>query len=447
MAEPERPKLAYRSRLLALLLVVAAIGAPAVVLRVLCVGHSCDEEADASSEVPFCSLSADIRGPVVNGFRKGRSPEVLAVTGKTRVYDKVPMHTFDETDSWPSTRDSQALEVPIVFTGPGIPTRDLPEGTGLDDIAPTLAESIDLRRRFPEVRSGTAVPGLRPEQSPTLLVVVAMKGLRSANVFEAGSTLIPLFEDGASTGEGTVGSLPIDTTAAVTTIGTGGLPSQHGMVGSLVRNDDGELVPAWGKGSPVSVIAALGDDLDELLQQKPLIGVAGTEVSDQGLIGGNWYVDVDRDEVSISDDPVAAAREILAKGFGQDEVPDLLGVALEGSPGSMDSDIADLIDAADEASGGRYVAALAGTGSPHPSPADGVTMDQVVREIEREIAGPTSLIETPASGGLFLDQNALVETGLAEDAVIGPLKEITDSGDPLIVDAFPAIAVSFSKYC
>ena len=80
----------------------------------------------------------------------------------------------------------------------------------------------------------------------------------------AGSTTEPRSDEpGIAAGLATAGSLPLDPTAVETTIGTGGLPSQHGITGTWVRNAQGRLVRAFGPGAPTPVIAALGDDLDQ----------------------------------------------------------------------------------------------------------------------------------------------------------------------------------------
>jgi hypothetical protein len=446
VTEPDRPRLIYRSRLLALLVVAAVIGAPAIVLRSICAGHSCDEAADASSEVPFCSLPEDVRGPLTNGFRKGRSPEVLAVTGRTLVAGE-PWRS-KAAFAWPATQEAGAGLVPIAFYGPGIESARLPAGTGLDDIAPTLAQSIGLHRKFPEVRSGRAVEGVAPTRRPVLAVVIALKGIGSAEI-DSGvwPRLDRLLAEGAVTTEGRTEAVPLDAAAGIATIGTGGLPRQHGIVGELVRNDEGKLVRAWSKDSPVSVIATLGDDLDEALNQRPKIGLAGSEEEDRGLIGGNWYVDVDRDLVSLQNDPGRAAVRMLRRGFGQDEVADLLGVALEGDPHEMDEDLTSVIDAVAEASGDRYVVAIAGTGSLSLSPGDYVAAERVVRKVESGLPGDQAVVEAAGASGLFLDQDALVDTGLSEDAAIDALKDAKLGGSSLVVDSFPSIAVSFSKYC
>jgi hypothetical protein len=446
MNKQDRPRLAYRSRLVALLVVAAAIGAPALVLRSLCVGHSCDEQADASSEVPFCSLPEDVRVPLTNGFRKGRSPEVLAVTGSTRVAGEPSRGRASFV--WPATQATRARSVPIAFYGPGIDPSRLPAGTGLDDIAPTLAQAIELHRKFPEVRSGLTLDGVAPPKPPTLVVVIALKGIGSADI-ESGDwpTLERIFAEGAATMEGTAEAVPLDPAASMTTIGTGGLPRQHGIVGQFVRNDEGELVRAWSKDSPVSVIATLGDDLDETLNQRPEIGLAGSDTEDRGLIGGNWYVDVDRDHVALQDDPGRAAVRMLQRGFGKDDVADLLGIALRGDPGEMDEDVSAVIDAADQVSNGRFVVAIAGTGSLWLSGENYIAAERMVRTVESSVPGDQDIIEAAGASGLFLDQKALVETGLSEDAAIKTLEGMKMGGSQLVVDSFPSIAVSFSKYC
>ena len=147
------------------------------------------------------------------------------------------------------------------------------------------------------------------------------------------AVLRSLLHHGTGTLNGTTGSLPLDPVATLTTIGTGGLPLQHGITGSYVRNDDGDVVRAWGDGAPLSVIATLPDDLDEKTGQRAMIGLVATDETDRGLIGGNWYPNHDRDPVTVANGSgsVTAASEILAQGFGRDQIPDVLGVVLSGA--------------------------------------------------------------------------------------------------------------------
>ena len=89
------------SRVVAILLVAALLSLPALVLRALCAGRSCTTRAGAAVEAPFCSLPADLRRALTQGFYDGRSPDVLAVaTGEVAGgtgYEATP------APSWPST--------------------------------------------------------------------------------------------------------------------------------------------------------------------------------------------------------------------------------------------------------------------------------------------------------------------------------------------------------
>ena len=405
----------FDRRVVVALSVIVLVLAPAAVLRAVCAGHSCDEPDKGAAEVPFCSLPDQRRASIVAGFREGRSPDIIAVKGA-------------EPDD----------RVPLLFWGTGIePSATIPPRTTLDSIAPTVAEIIDLDRPHPEVRSGTAIESIHSNEVPRLVIVVVLKDVGTSEI--AGSDwphLDELASQGAFAIDARVGSFPLDPVAVLTTVGTGGLPSQHGITGTLVRNDVGRMVDAWGPGAPVSVIAALGDDLDEQLKQQPLVGLIG-EKTDRGLIGGNWYVDNDRDTIITAADPLEAAGSVqsaLTDAFGKDETPDLLAVTLEGSPKKLDRAIVQIHELAARR---EATIVLTATGS---SPRKDGGVD--IASIERRIPGPTRLIEGVVPGGFFVGQSALAATGHTEDEVIDAL---LDSGS--FADAFAAITVSFARYC
>jgi hypothetical protein len=404
----------FDKRVVVALSVIALILAPAAVLRALCAGHSCDEPDDGAANVPFCSLEADRRGEIVAGFREGRSPDVLAVSA-----------------------EQPESSVPLVFSGVGIAEdASIPAGTALDSVAPTIAELIGLEREHPEVRSGTVIPGIADDEAPGVVILVVVKGLGSDDLTGSGwARLRALGEEGVISETARLGSQPSDPTAVLTTVGTGGLPYQHGITGTLLRNDVGKLVTAWGRGAPVSVIATLADDLDESLSQDPLIGLVATSPQDRGLIGGNWYVDNDRDDIRSERSPSGAASavsELMEEGFGDDDIPDLLAVTLKGAPDAVDRSIGSIARAAD----GAGAVVVTGTG---PVPGDN---SDVVKEIEDSIQGNTDLIEGSVAGGFFVDQAALTKTGKTEDEVIEAIKSTG-----AFEDAFAAITVSFARYC
>ena len=343
--------------------------------------------------------------------------------------------------------------MPIVFSGTGVDaSTTVPEGTGLDEVAPTISDVIGFRRPFPGVRAGVAVNGVAAGAHPRLVLEIALKGIGTPDIEGARSSwsfLDSLLRDGAGTLDGTTGSLPLDPVATLTTIGTGGLPSQHGITGSYVRGDDGDVVRAWGEGAPLSVIATLPDDLDEKTGQRAMVGLVATDETDRGLIGGNWYPHHDRDAVMVASAPgsVAAASDILAQGFGRDEVPDILAVVLAG-PGTDDR-MRQIVALARRASGGSLLVVVAGTGTSgtEPGSAD-ATASNVVREIEDLVEGDTPIVAEAVPGGLFLDQATLAAEQISGDAAVQALLRVTTpGGQRMMADAFQGFAVSFARYC
>lgn len=214
-------------RLSFLLVVLLLAGLPPVVLRALCVGKTCGSSSSVSARVPFCPLPDAIKTLVAAGYRSGRSPDVLGVTVSTTLASR-------DGVAWPTTTPLPDTRVPIALFGAGIAPRvPLPEGTGLDQIAPTLADALHFRRDHPEVRAGTAVPGVASGAAPRLVVEIVWKGVGTADLKAAPGEwpYLRRLTSGAAdaTLDGTTGSVPMEPAATLTTIGTGGLPSQHGI--------------------------------------------------------------------------------------------------------------------------------------------------------------------------------------------------------------------------
>jgi hypothetical protein len=256
--------------------------------------------------------------------------------------------------------------------------------------------------------------------------------------------------EGTGTMSGDPGSVPLDPVATITTIGTGGLPSQHGITGVLLRNDDGKVTVAWGKGAPLSIIATLGDDLDEFTQQRSMIGLVESDSTDRGLIGGNWYLDADQDQVVRSNgDPAAATARVLASGYGDDSTPDLLAVVLQDSIPRMDAQLKAVVAEARSQSDGPVAIVVAGSGTNSAGDASGaVTPKQLVERVEAAVPGSTPIVTAAAPGGIFLDQAALAETGLTGGKVATAMLGLPGpGGGKLFADAFQGFAVSFARYC
>jgi hypothetical protein len=434
-------------RLLAVATVAAIVAAPAIVLQTLCIGRSCQRSTAAAARVPFCTLPAPVRQGIAAGYRDGRSPDVLAVTtGGARVAGlEAP---------WPSVEAEGDGRVPLVFWGDSVaPDAEVPRGTPLDAVAPTLASAIGLRRPHPEVRSGEEIRGLVTDgRHSSLALMVVWRGVAATDL-EGGAERWPvlrgLLRRGAGTLRAEVGSLPLDPAAVLTTLGTGGLPRQHGITGGLVRNDGGRVVEAWGRGAPFSVIAALGDDLDERTGQEARIGMVATDRAGRGLVGGNWYLGNDRDDLRILEgatagELAAAASRLLGAGYGRDRVPDLLAVAMNDRVGAMDRALGELVAAARRAAHGRVTVVVTATGGG----SGGVPVRDVVTEVEDRAEVPPGGLVAATAGGFFLDPAVLAEANLHEERILSALRALRGpDGRPLVADAFAGFAVSLARYC
>lgn len=443
----------FGRRLLVLVLFLAAVGLPAGVLQAICVGRSCAESGTTLARIPFCPLPDDLKARIAAGYRSGRSPDVLAVTRVDDLWGGAG-DTSTVAPAWPSFSGGPSTAVPIVFSGIGVASGiAVPIETGLDAVAPTIAEILGFRRPHPEVRSGRAVAGVATGDRPRLILEVAWKGVGSDDLqADAGAWpfLRSLINLGAGTLDGDTASVPLDPAATLTTIGTGGLPSQHGITGTLLRNDRGQLTRAWGRDAPLSVISTLPDDLDEALEQRPLVGLVATDVADRGIVGGNWYVAHDTDDVVRSRNPVAAAERMLAAGFGSDDIPDLLAVVLQAnSIRDLDGALRRIVAAARRAAGGSVAIVVTATGSTtNHSRAPDAQVTGVIDEVEARFGGAAdSLVEGATPGGLFLDQERLAADGIPGSAVVEALLALGPEGDRLMADAFQGLAISFARYC
>jgi hypothetical protein len=441
-------------RLLVLLLVLAAVAAPAGVLRALCVGNACEDSSSGTPRVPFCSLPADLRTQIANGFREGRSPDVLAVARGTPLYTDVGRLRVP----WPATAASTDTRVPLVFAGPRVePGAAIPGGVTLDRVAPTVADAVSLDRPFPDVRSGTTIDGVagppdaRTPARPRLVLLVAWKGVGSAELEGSPDDwpfLASLMAEGTGTLDAQPGSLPLDPTAVMTTIGTGGLPSQHGITGTFVRNDEGRVTEAFGPHAPVHVIATLADDLRET-EPRTLVGLIGTEPSDRGLVGGGWYPDQGPVDTIIGDPasaPLAVQTE-LTKGYGADDATDVLGIALQGRVTSLDRWTHRIVASARQATGGSVVVVVVGTG-PWEARMLAVPSTEVASGVEDVVPGARPVIAETVPGGMFLDQDVLTAQAITGQVVVDQLLAAeTPEGESMFADAFQGFAVSFARYC
>jgi hypothetical protein len=434
-------------RLLVMLVVLAAIGIPAAVLTATCAGRSCDASGGEVLRVPFCPLPAALKDGIANGFREGRSPDVLSVAAGTPVYtDVAGLRT-----PWPATTFTDP-RVPIVFAGAGVTQgASVPDGTSLDRVAPTVSDVLGFERAFPEVRSGTTIAGIADGERPHLVLLIAWKGVGSSELEARPGDwpfLASLLEDGAGNLQGATGSLPLDPAATLTTIGTGGLPSQHGITGSFVRNGKGAVVQAYAPDAPVQIIATLADDLDHA-DPSTLVGLVADDERDRGIVGGDWYPGEDPVDSVIGDSATAplSVEVHLTTGYGADDVSDVIGVVLDGRVRSMDRWTREIVTEAQRATGESTLVVVAGTGSAEASRL-AVPDDELVAAVEDAVPGSEPAVAATVPGGLFLDQTVLRrEQVTGQVAVDAMLSAVGPDGERMLADAFQGFAVSFARYC
>lgn len=435
-------------RLVALFVVLVLIGLPAFALRILCVGHSCDGSLDAAAEVPFCSLPEEVRSLVTAGFREDRSADLLGVTSAgVTIAGGDAFSRRDLQPQWPSVA-AIPRRVPLVFAGAGLVAGTLPDTVGLHDVAPTLASLMGIDRPHPEVRSGRAIPQVETAGAVPLVVQIVWRGVGSADLEDdpqAWQGLRAIADEGMSSLEAEVPSLPADPAAVLTTIGTGGLPSEHGITGTIVRNEAGEVVTAWGRKAPVSIIAALGDDLDEVTGQRARVGLIAADPADRGVVGKDWYVGTDRDDIAVAAATDRELRRLLDRGYGEDDIPDLLAITLSGSIGEMDRITANLVETIEDEVPDAVVA-ITSTGSP-VTLAD-LRVEEVVAKVDGILGGRRSVVDAASPGGIFLNRRVVTSEAIDEDEIADAMARVTDSaGKRAFADVFPAIAVSLGRYC
>ena len=255
-------------------------------------------------------------------------------------------------------------------------------------------------------------------------------------------------DEGSGTIDGAAGSLPLDPAATLTTIGTGGLPSQHGITGSFIRNGQGRVVQAYAPGAPVQIIATLADDLDHA-NPSTLVGLVATDERDRGIVGGHWYPGEDPVDAVIGDSAAAplSVEVHLTTGYGADDVPDVLGVVLDGRIRSMDRWTRQVVTEAERATSGSTLVVVAGTGSSETD-RSAVPDRQLVGAVEEAVPGDAPAVAATVAGGLFLDQAVLRDEQVTGQVAVDALLSASGpSGERMLADAFQGFAVSFARYC
>jgi hypothetical protein len=136
----------------------------------------------------------------------------------------------------------------------------------------------------------------------------------------------------------------------------------------------------------------------------------------------------------------------MISSYAGDETTNLVGVAMEAPIPKLDRALGDILSAADAVSAGSFVLAVTATGSGGSDVSGAFPVADVEGEVEASLG--SDVIEASIPGGFFLDQDGMIETGLSDDRVVTALRQVkAPSGEPLFADVFPAIAVTFARYC
>ena len=191
------------------------------------------------------------------------------------------------------------------------------------------------------------------------------------------------------------------------------------------------------------MIATLAEDLDEATDQQAGSALIATGPQDRGLIGGDWYPDGGSRRCGDGEpDPVGEVASLVAEGYGADEVPDVIAIALEGPVGRDVRDTARIVRAV----GRQAVVAVAGTGDVAgrtATPARGRR-----RRLVATLGASPSLIDGVAAGGVFLDPAAAATSDVGAARAADAIAAQTDgNGAPRFADAAPGFSVALAGYC
>lgn len=239
-----------------------------------------------------CQLPLDQMRRIRRGYFPGRSPEIVLVPREPNFFGG--FIATSHSGPWDYLQD-----VPLVFYGPGfIRARGevkLDRPVTLADLAPTLAKLLDTPapNDVGEPIDEVLVPREQRPTPPKLIVTVVWDG-GGLNVLDAWPGAWPylarLMRTGASVTGVTVGSSPSVTPAVHTTIGTGAMPKQHGIVSIPVRDGD-VVVDSYKDKSPKQIaVPTLADLYDQERGNRAKIGVLAYKAWHVGMIGHGAYM-------------------------------------------------------------------------------------------------------------------------------------------------------------
>ncbi len=337
----------------------------------------------------------------MNGFREGRSPDVLAVADGTPVVTDVD----GARTPWPAVAAATDPRVPIVFAGAGVTTgANVPDGTTLDGVAPTVSEALGFERTHPEVRSGTAVAGRRRRRAAASGSAGGLEGRRLIRARDRVRTTGRSSPRCSTTARGRSTVRPVRCRStrrrrsrrsgpAVCRRSTGSPARSSGTVraGSCRRTR-----PML----PVQIIATLADDLDHA-NPSTLVGLVAPDERDRGIVGGGWYPGEDPVDAVIGDSADRSARR------GGDPVGRLRGRRRPRRPRGRARRLASARwiggparswTEAERATSGSALVVVAGTGSSETDRTRSRT-SELVDAVEEAVPGDAPAVAATVAGG------------------------------------------------
>ena len=137
----------------------------------------------------------------------------------------------------------------------------------------------------------------------------------------------------------------------------------------------------------------------------------------------------------------------LTTGYGADDVPDVIGVVLDGRVRSMDRWTREIVTEAERATSGSTLVVVAGTGSSETDRLAVPDRDWSTPS-RRPSRGTRPRSPRPCPAGLFLDQAVLRDEQVTGQVAVDALLSASGpSGERMLADAFQGFAVSFARYC
>jgi len=261
-------------------------------------------------------MAADVGGNVLTHLKRGdypgRSGDVIAVPKPySYMIGKWDYTSLDSQEPWSNSTHPNPwdylTEIPIILRGPGVPegiTNDTP--VDIAGLASTYADllGVDGYEGAQPPLPGGIEDGTKP---PKVILSIVIDG-GGWNVLrqhpQSWPTIARLREEGTTYTAATIGSAPSTTGALHATFGTGVYPVDHGIIGNVFRDENGEIVDVYLDDADASYLEkpTVAELWDEQNDGEPVIGTISYEGWHLGMIGHGAQRDGgDRDYAALWD--------------------------------------------------------------------------------------------------------------------------------------------------